>query len=115
MNLASSYVWIDEDPAEDRPDPISELSFDGTYQIDRFWTADLDWRYDLTEGRAATASAGLAYTNECVRVAASITRRFADSTTLEPSTNLGFTVSLRGFATEAGGKSQVRSCGKQAK
>ena len=115
LDLGSSYVWIDEDPVEDRPDPISELSFDGSYKIDRFWTADLDWRYDLTEGRAATARAGIAYSNECVRVAASVTRRFADSTTVEPSTNLGFTVSLRGFATEAGGQSQVRSCGKQAK
>ncbi|WP_299692627.1 LPS assembly protein LptD [uncultured Tateyamaria sp.] len=115
LDLGSSYVWLDEDIDEDRPDPISELSFDGSYKIDRFWTADLDWRYDLTEGRAATARAGIAYSNECVRVAASVTRRFADSTTVEPSTNLGFTVSLRGFATEAGGQSQVRSCGKQAK
>ncbi|WP_415920444.1 LPS-assembly protein LptD [Tateyamaria sp. SN6-1] len=115
IDIGSSYVWIDEDDQEDRPDPISELSFDGSYRIDRFWTADLDWRYDLTEGRAATARAGIAYSNECIRVAASVTRRFADSTTVEPSTNLGFTVSLRGFATEAGGHSQVRSCGKQAK
>ncbi|MEL7260729.1 MAG: LPS assembly protein LptD [Pseudomonadota bacterium] len=115
LDIGSSYVWIDEDMDEDRPDPISEISFDGSYRIDQFWTADLDWRYDLTEGRAATARAGIAYSNECVRVAASVTRRFADSTTVEPSTNLGFTVSLRGFATEAGGQSQVRSCGKQAR
>ncbi|MEO0666779.1 MAG: LPS assembly protein LptD [Pseudomonadota bacterium] len=115
LDFGSSYVWIDEDLAEDRPAPISELSFDGSYRIDQFWTADLDWRYDLTEGRAATARAGIAYSNECIRVAASVTRRFADSTTVEPSTNLGFTVSLRGFATEAGGQSQVRSCGKQAR
>ena len=115
LDIGSSYVWIDEDPEEDRPNPISEISFDGAYRIDQSWTADLDWRYDLTEGRAATARAGITYNNECVRVAASVTRRFADSTTVEPSTNLGFTVSLRGFATPAGGQSLERSCGKQAK
>ncbi|MEL6620674.1 MAG: LPS assembly protein LptD [Pseudomonadota bacterium] len=115
LDLGGSYVFLDDDVAADRPDPINELTFDGGYKIDDFWTANLDMRYDLTDGRAATARAALAYTNECVTIAASITRRFADSTTVEPSTNLGFTVSLRGFSATAGGQTQTRSCGKQAK
>ncbi|MEL7164396.1 MAG: LPS assembly protein LptD [Pseudomonadota bacterium] len=114
FGLAGSYVWLDEDLGENRPDAINELTFDGSYQIDRFWSANLDWRYDLTAGRAATAQAGLVYSNECVRVAATVTRNFASSTTVEPSTNLGFTVSLRGFATQSGGQRQVRSCTSQA-
>lgn len=115
LDLGGSYVWLDEDAGVDRPDEINELTFDGAYKIDNFWTASLDMRYDITEGRAATARAGLAYTNECVTVSASLTRSFADSTTVEPTTNLGFTVSLRGFAANTGGPTQVRTCTKQAK
>lgn len=110
LDIGGSYVWLDEDPAENRDDAINELSLDGSYKIDEHWTASVDWRYDITAQRSATAEAGIAYTNECVRIAASIRRTFADSTTVEPSTNLGFTVSLRGFATDAGGQRQVRAC-----
>jgi len=65
--------------------------------------------------RAATAGAGLTYTNECVRVGLSINRSFADSTTIEPSTSLGLTVSLRGFSANTGERVETRSCGKQAR
>ncbi len=115
LDLGGSYVWLADDIVLDRPEAINELTFDGSFKIDNFWTANLDMRYDLTEGRAATARAGVAYTNECVTIAASLTRRFADSTTVEPSTNLGFTVSLRGFSANTGAETQVRTCTKQAK
>ncbi|MFL4471308.1 LPS-assembly protein LptD [Tateyamaria armeniaca] len=115
LDVGGSYIWIDEDPAIDQFAPIGEITFDGAYRIDRFWTASLDMRYDIEEGRAATAAAGLTYENECVRVGVSVNRSFADSTTIEPSTSLGLTVSLRGFSANTGERIEVRSCGKQAK
>ncbi|WP_299206920.1 LPS assembly protein LptD [uncultured Tateyamaria sp.] len=115
VDIGGSYVWISEDTDIDLPSPIGEVTFDGSYKIDRFWTASANWRYDLEEGRAATAGAGIAYSNECVRVGLSINRSFADSTTLEPSTSLGLTVSLRGFSVNTGDRVETRSCGKRAK
>jgi LPS-assembly protein len=115
LDLGGSYVWISDDAAEDRLSPISELTFDGAVRIDRFWTASLDWRYDLEEGRAATAAAGLRYTNECVSIAMSVNRRYTTSTSVEPSTSLGLTVSLRGFSANTGSETITRSCGKQAR
>lgn len=115
LDLGGSYVWLNDDPDEDRPTPISELTVDGSYQIDRFWSADFDWRYDLEADRAATAGAGLSYSNECVTIALSLNRRYTSSTSVEASTNLGLTVSLRGFSANTGDQTQVRSCGKQAK
>jgi LPS-assembly protein len=115
LDISGSYLWIDEDPAIDQFSPIGEVTFDGDYRIDRFWTASLDVRYDIETGSAATAGAGLTYENECVRVGVSLNRRFAQSTTVEPSTSLGLTVSLRGFSTNTGERTEVRSCGKQAK
>lgn len=115
VDIGGSFIWIDEDPGIEQFDPIGEIAFDGVYRIDRFWTASLDMRYDIEEGRAATAGAGLAYENECVRVGVSLNRSFADSTTIEPSTSLGLTVSLRGFTANTGQRVEVRSCGKQAR
>ena len=115
VDLGGSYVWLTDDAVEDRLEPIRELTFDGGYQIDRFWRANLDWRYDLEERRAATAGAGLIYANECVTISMTINRRYTSSTSVEPSTNLGFTVSLRGFSANVGRHASARSCGKQAK
>ncbi len=115
LRVGGSYVWISEDSAIDLESNIGEVTFDGGFQIDRFWTANATWRYDLEAGRAATAGAGVAYTNECVRVGLSVNRTFADSTTLEPSTSLGLTVSLRGFSVNTGERVETRSCGKQAR
>ncbi|MEM6371635.1 MAG: LPS assembly protein LptD [Pseudomonadota bacterium] len=115
LDLGGSYIWIDADPAIAQPAPIGEITLDGAYRIDRFWTASLDMRYDIEEGRASNAIAGLAYENECVRVGVSLNRSFADSTTIEPSTSLGLSVSLRGFSANTGQRVEVRSCGKQAR
>ncbi|MEO0390299.1 MAG: LPS assembly protein LptD [Pseudomonadota bacterium] len=115
LDLGGTYVWVDEDLSIDLFDPINEITFGGEYKIDRTWTASLNWRYDLELGRAATAGAGVTYANECVRVGLSINRSFADSTTIEPATSLGLTVSLRGFSANTGERIETRSCGKQAK
>lgn len=115
LDLSGSYVWIDEDTEVDRLEPIGEISFESAYKLDRFWTASLDMRYDIEDRRTAEAAAGLSYENECVLVGLSISRRFADSTTIEPSTSLGLTVSIRGFSANSGQRTEVRSCGKQAR
>lgn len=115
LNVGGSYIWIDEDPAIEQFDDIGEIKFDGIYRIDRNWTVGLDMRYDIVAGRTATAEAGLIYQNECVRVGVRVKRSFADSTTLEPSTSLGLTVSLNGFSMNTGERVEARSCGKHTK
>jgi LPS-assembly protein len=113
--IGSSYIWLTDDPADDRATEVSELTFDGSYQINDNWTASANWRYNLIDDRAATAGLGLTYVNECVSVELTVDRRNTTSTSVEPSTNLGFTVSLRGFSASNGTKKYERSCGKQAK
>ncbi|HMQ28559.1 MAG TPA: hypothetical protein PKA98_21415, partial [Acidimicrobiales bacterium] len=57
--LASSYVWLRADPAEGRLAQVSELLFDGRYDVTEAWTARLAGRYDLASGRAASAKLGI--------------------------------------------------------
>ncbi len=59
-----------------------------------------------------TAGVGVTYTNECVDVSLSASRRFTSSTILEPSTDISLTVGLRGFSARAEDKSYVRECKK---
>lgn len=110
--LGGSYVWLDEDAAEDRTQAVSEFTLDGSYKINASWTANADWRFDVADDRAATAGLGLTYFNECVSVDLSVRRRYSTSTSVEPSTDFGFNVGLRGFAANSGTERYERSCRK---
>ncbi len=114
-SISTSFLWLTDDFAEERPEEISELTFDGSYQINARWSANANLRYDLIDDRAASAGVGFTYENECVSVDLTIDRRNTTSTTVEPSTDLGLSVSLRGFSASNGTQHIGRSCGKQAK
>ena len=110
--LGGTYVWLEPDFEESRPVAVSEVSLDGTYAFGKHWVASADVRYDVESSRAATAGLGLTYTNECVSVDLAVRRRYSSSTSVEPSTNIGFNIGLRGFSASSGTERYVRSCGK---
>ncbi|WP_050930961.1 LPS-assembly protein LptD [Aestuariivita boseongensis] len=108
--LGGSYLWLKADAAEGRAQDISEVYLDGAYKVNAYWTASASWRYDLADTRPATAGLSLTYKNECVEVDLSLNRRFTSSTSVEPTTDFGFTIALRGFSASNGTESYVRSC-----
>ncbi len=110
--LGGAYVWLREDATEQRASDVSEIALDGSYGINTFWTASANWRYDVVSDRAATAGLGLRYENECVTLDLEVTRRYATSTSVEPSTDFGFNVGLRGFSADTGTERYVRSCSR---
>ena len=110
LDLGASYVLLVTDPDEDRDDAISEWSFDGSYRINQHWTSSANWRYDLSSSDFAKAGLGLDYTNECIAVGFSVSRKFPSSSNLEPSTDFGLTVELKGFSTGGSAKDYRRSC-----
>lgn len=109
-SLAGSYVWLDEDAAEDRDEAVSEILLAGRYEINNNWEVKADWRFNVADDRAATAGLGVSYTNECVNVDLSVARSYSSSTAVEPTTSLGFNVGLRGFSATAGNQKYNRSC-----
>ncbi|WP_444462999.1 LPS-assembly protein LptD [Rhodobacter capsulatus] len=105
--LAAGYLWMLETA------PIaktSELLFESDWQLRRGWSASFDTRYDLVADRAAKASLGLQYSNECVTVDLSLSRRFTSSTSVEPETGFGLSVALAGFGAGSGGNRTERVC-----
>jgi len=95
--LAGSYNWLRANAAENRASDVSELSLDAEYQLDRHWTASFDYRFDFDQNRAASATLGIGYENECVSVDLSLSRRFTSSTSVAPNTDIGLEVRLTGF------------------
>jgi len=94
--LSSSYLFAQPEPSEGRDDKLSEWAFGGALDLTENWTASADWRYDLSEGRAARAGFGLDFSTDCIRIDLSVTRRYATSTSVTPTTDFGFRVSLLG-------------------
>ncbi len=112
VDLGATYIWLPTDQQEDRSSTVSEWTLDGSYRISRHWTGDAEWRYNAASDRSVRAGLGVTYTNECVEVSLSASRRFTSSTILEPSTDISLTVGLRGFSARAEDKSYVRECKK---
>lgn len=110
VNLSGTYLWLGTDPVEGRDSPLSELWFDGDYRINPNWTAGADLRYDISDARATRAGIGLIYRNECVTVDLSVRRRYTSSSSVEPSTDFGFSIALNGFAIDGGTEQYRRSC-----
>jgi LPS-assembly protein len=109
-NIAATYVWLSADPAENRPAKVSEWAIDGSYRFAQNWTGHAEWRFDAAAERSVRAGAGLTYSNECVDITLSVSRRFTSSTILEPETNIGFTVGFTGFSSATRDPSFTRTC-----
>ena len=109
-NISGTYLWLEPDPAEGRPNRVAEVWFDGTYAVTPYWTAGANIRYDITETRATTAGVGVVYQNECIEVDISLNRRYTSSTSVEPTTDFGFTIALHGFSVAGKTEKHKRSC-----
>ncbi|TCL09590.1 LPS-assembly protein [Shimia isoporae] len=109
--LDASFIWLDADPAQSRPDLLAEWAIDSSYRMSRHWTGLLDWRFDAGSGETAEAGLGLEYRNECLKVELSLSRKFSTSTRVASDTSFGLSVTLLGFSVNAPDKSYDRTCG----
>lgn len=105
--VAAGYLWMQETAAVPK---TSELLLESDWTLRRGWATSFDTRYDLIADRAAKAALGLQYSNECVTVDLSLSRRFTSSTSVEPETDFGLSVELAGFGSGSGTSRAVRSC-----
>ncbi|MBY6047708.1 LPS-assembly protein LptD [Vannielia litorea] len=111
LAVAGSYIWMEANPLEERPLDVNELTLDTAWQVDDNWLLSLDWRYDVEQDRAAEATFGVEWRNECVEVDFTVSRRFTSSTAVDPTTDIGLQVSLTGFgAGRASQRHLARAC-----
>ncbi len=101
LSLSSGYYWNIADPEAGQDNDISEWAIDGSVQVAENWSGRFGLRQDFIAGRASRANIGVAYRNECVLVDLSLSRWYADSTTDDPTTQIGLAVDLLGFGGSA--------------
>ena len=97
LGLETGYYWGIADAEADRPDDVSEVSFNSSWEINDNWSSVLGIRHDFIEGRTSDATLGFVYRNECMLVDLSVSRWYANSTSLDPTTEFGLKVELLGF------------------
>lgn len=112
LQAGASYIWMVADPTESRPEATSELAFDAGWEVRPGWRAMAEGRYDFTAERATRAGLGLGYSNECVTLDLSLSRRFTSSTSVQPTTDVDLSVVLNGFGTGKDGRSYRRACAR---
>lgn len=111
LGLVHSFVI--EDPEENRDTELSEVALDGSVRLGRNWTASADYRYDFEQDVSSFAGVGLEYQNECARLRFDVSRRFTETTSLEPTTNFSLTVGFGAFGApdNATDGTAVAQCG----
>ncbi|WP_458790362.1 LPS-assembly protein LptD [Yoonia sp. MH D7] len=110
IQLTAAYIWQAADATESRPDAVSEWTLDTALTLTPTWSINVDTRYDLAQDEPSTAGFGAIYTNECVVVDLSVSRRYTSSTTVEPSTSYGVSVTLNGFSAANSTAGSQASC-----
>lgn len=108
--LAASYLFLEDNIFEGREDEVSEWTVDGRLSVTQTVELRADSRFDQIVGRASDAGLGVTYSNECVEVDFSLSRKFSTAESLEPVTGFGLTVGLNGFSTRGSGEAPVRTC-----
>ncbi|MDD7971265.1 LPS-assembly protein LptD [Roseinatronobacter alkalisoli] len=95
-SISTTYMHIRPDLAENRPAKAAEWSLDGSRALDEYWTASVNWRYDIARNRAARVGAGLTFENECLRMQMEVERRFASAITAGDTTSFGLSIDVLG-------------------
>lgn len=95
--IATALLHLPASALEDRKDDLRDWTVDVGHRFDRGWGGRLGWSYDFQRARIGTARAGLEFRNECLLVDLSLSRRFATSSNVAPSTRLDLRIELLGI------------------
>jgi len=109
-SIGGSYLWLVQDDDENRDNAISEITLVGARRVHRHWTLSGSWAYDLEDDRTPNIGLGLGYQNECIQANLSLSTVFSTSSSVEPVTNIGFTIELLGFGAQTRDESYNRTC-----
>jgi LPS-assembly protein len=95
--IATSLLRLPASSFSDRPDDLRDWTFDIAHRFGTGWAGRAGWSYDFQQARFGTARAGFEFRNECLLVDLSLSRRFATSTNVAPSTRFDLRIELLGI------------------
>ena len=107
--ISTALLRLPSSDFEDRPRDLRDWTVDVGHRFGSGWAGRAGWSYDFQQTRFGNARAGVEFRNECLLVDLSLSRRFATSTNVAPSTRFDLRIELLGI----GGRSPAgsgRSC-----
>lgn len=108
LTLSGGYEYLLADARENRAVTASEIKLEARTALSGNWSADLSGRYNLRAAQLAQSALELDFRNECIDLTLSLSRSYASSSSLKPSTDFGLSVELLGFGGGSGaGPSRV--------
>ncbi|SDE16871.1 LPS-assembly protein LptD [Limimaricola pyoseonensis] len=110
IDLSGAYVRIEPDAEENRPERVSEISFEADVAIGQRWSLNGGARYDIASDSPLRAEIGVGWRNECVTVDLSAARRYTETEDADASTSFGLSVNLAGFSAGRPARPVTRSC-----
>jgi LPS-assembly protein len=111
--MRAAYTYLAEDDSNPilGPQPeINEFALDARVRVHRNWELRGIWRYDVATNSNLRAGAGISYGNECAEFDLSVSRRYTTSSSVPPSTSIGFAVRLSGIGHEGEERWPARVC-----
>jgi LPS-assembly protein len=107
--LSTALLRLPASDFEDRALDLRDWSFDIGHRFGSGWAGRMGWSYDFQQARFGVARAGVEFRNECLLVDLSLSRRFATSTNVAPSTRFDLRIELLGIGAGSAAGSG-RSC-----
>ncbi len=110
LDLEATFVFLAADVVANSPLDRSEANISAGYQISENWYTSASLRRDLLLNQNIYGELGLTFTNECVEVAVSLSRRFTTSNNVPPDTNFDVSVKLAGFGGGPTRRERASTC-----
>ena len=95
--LSTALLRLPSSAFEDRTAGLRDWTFDVGHRFRSGWGGRLGWSYDFQQDRFGVARAGVEFRNECLLFDLSLSRRFATSTNVGPSTRFDLRIELLGI------------------
>ncbi len=109
ITVDTSYLWLTAGAAGNATNR-SEWSVNSGFTLADHWRTRANLRYDLLSAIASDTELALTYSNDCIKVDFSLSRRFVSSSNVTPSTSFGMQVTLAGFGARANSDAYGRKC-----
>lgn len=109
--LSGTYLYLDAEPLENRPDDTHELTVAGDTRIGRHWGVSAGGRYDFNTDGLDKATFGISYQTECIVVGLDASRTYYRyDNDKDPVSSYTFAVELLGFGTGRADESYRTQC-----
>lgn len=101
--LSVGYLYAPADTDEGRSATIREVSLNGTQKLSTQLSANLTGRYDAQADQLSRTGMALAWRNECMSVDISLSRSYAASASIKPTTDFGLSIAFTGIGGQSAG------------